>query len=190
MRMKDGRVLNVPIVIDGPRVSLRPITLDDADDVYAEFTPEIATYMFPASPARIEETLAFITDARSRRQRGTDLVLVIVDRATGEFLGVCGVHGDVDPLTPEFGIWLKKRAHGRALGLEAIRTLKEWCERQLAVDGFVYPVDRRNIPSRRIPEALGGTVVAEQVERTPGGSVLDQVIYRVPLSDTRRPETN
>jgi hypothetical protein len=28
----------------------------------------------------------------------------------------------------------------------------------LSVDGFIYPVDRRNLPSRKIPEALGGVV--------------------------------
>ncbi|MDZ4875470.1 MAG: hypothetical protein CLLPBCKN_004866 [Chroococcidiopsis cubana SAG 39.79] len=62
--------------------------------------------------------------------------------------------------TPEFGIWLKT-AHGRKYGLEAIRGIKNWAEQNLDYEYFLYPVNRANIASRKIPETLGGKVVRE-----------------------------
>jgi [ribosomal protein S5]-alanine N-acetyltransferase len=135
--------------------------------------------MFP-SPARdIEETRKFIDVSRRGMQIGNNLQFVILSKAMGEFLGCCGLHGEDNVRTPELGIWLKKSAHGSGYGREAVRTLVNWSCDNVDIDYFLYPVDRRNIASAKIPESLGGEVVQELKTETPTGKILDKVVYKI-----------
>jgi RimJ/RimL family protein N-acetyltransferase len=179
--MKNGQTAICPDGLEGPRTLLKPIAPEHAGEIFKEFTPEITTYMFPWSPAHLSETEDFIADASKQRAAGTDLVFVILDKESSEFLGVCGLHGTNNPQQPEFGIWLKKAAHKKSLGREAICVLKEWSEQTLSVENFVYPVDRKNQPSRRIPETLGGKIVGEKRVKTMSGGELDLLVYLIPV---------
>jgi RimJ/RimL family protein N-acetyltransferase len=181
LRMKNGQVVICPDEIVGPRLVLKPITSAYAVEIFQEFTPEITTYMMPRSPSQISETEQFIALACEQRKSGTDLGLVILDKSGGEFLGVCGLHGTQNSKQPEVGIWLKKAAHKKGFGREAISVLKDWCELTLDVEGLIYPVDRRNQASRKIPELLGGKIVSEKKETNMSGNELDEVIYFIPV---------
>lgn len=114
-----------------------------------------------------------------------DKLLVIVSKTTEEFLGNCGLHGQGKVRTPELGIWLKKNAHSKGYGQEAVRTLVKWSENNIDLDYFIYPVDRRNIPSRKIPESLGGQIFEDYKLKTPTGKILDLVVYRIPAKKLR-----
>ena len=46
-------------------------------------------------------------------------------------------------------------------------------------DYLIYPVDRANIPSRKIPESLGGIIFEEKKTKTMSGGVLDEVVYKI-----------
>ncbi len=168
----------VAIITD--RLTLRPVTSAFTELIFAEFTPEITKYMLPSSPRHISETEQFIADTLEKRSRGSDLVLAILAKDTDEFLGCCGLHGRENPREPELGIWLKKAAHGRGFGREAVAAVRDWAERHLIVDAFIYPVDRNNTASRKIAEALGGTIVRSEPIKTMSGGELDAVIYKIP----------
>ena len=94
-------------------------------------------------------------------------------------MGICSLHSRGKPREPELGIWLKKAAHGNGYGLETITALKNWAEVNLEFDRLLYPVDRRNFPSRRIPERLGGKVVSQSKVISWGGAELDEVVYGI-----------
>lgn len=70
-------------------------------------------------------------------------------------------------------------AHGNGFGKEAIVHLRVWAIANLDVDGFIYPVDRNNIASRRIAESLNGVVVDEQIKPTMSGGTLDCLSYKI-----------
>jgi ribosomal-protein-alanine N-acetyltransferase len=182
--MKTGQIVICPDEIAGPRLLLKPIAAEYAAEIFQEFTPEITTYMMPRSPSHISETEQFIALACEQRKTGKDLGFVILDKLSNEFLGVCGLHGTHNSKQPEVGLWLKKAAHKKGLGREAVSVLKDWCEQTLDVEGLVYPVDRRNQPSRKIPEALGAKVVSEKKEANMSGGELDELVYLIPLSPT------
>ncbi len=134
--------------------------------------------MFPKPPDVIDETLEFIRSARSKMQVGEDLPVVVLSRSTGEFLGCAGIH-HLDTETPELGIWIKASAHGNKYGLEAVTALTGWARANLLFDYLMYPVDRRNVASRKIPESLGGLVEAEYEKTNASGAVLDTLEYRI-----------
>ncbi|NQT96999.1 MAG: GNAT family N-acetyltransferase [Candidatus Marinimicrobia bacterium] len=182
LKMKNGQTVVCPDSIEGTRIVLKPITMNNTNAIYTEFTPEITVYMFPRSAEKISETEQFIRAASRQRAAGTDLIFVILDQQSGEFSGVCGLHNTGKANQPEFGIWLKKGAQGKGLGFEAISALKKWSERTLMVDSFIYPVDRRNQPSRKIAETLNGEIIAERKVKALSGDMLDEVIYLIPAA--------
>ena len=172
------------VVIESERVRLLPTSEGYAREVFANFTPAITELMYPAAPNAIEETLAFLRGARSRIQDGADLQVVVLLSEDDEFLGHGGLH-HLDSRTPELGIWIKKTAHGEGYGREAITALCRWALDNLDFDYLKYPVDRGNIPSRRIPESLGGRVESEYELVNESGRVLDLLEYRIYPEDLR-----
>jgi [ribosomal protein S5]-alanine N-acetyltransferase len=164
--------------IDGERVILKPISMEYSEIIFREFTSAVTKYMYPKSPEAIGETENFIQEAIQQRVEGTDLVLLILSKITSEFLGICGLH-QVHTDTPELGIWVKTSAHRKGFGREAIQSLKIWADRNLNYKYFVYPVDKRNIPSRKIPESLGGKVVREYETMNLSNTLLHMLEYRV-----------
>lgn len=167
--------------IIGERVRLVSITEAFAEAISTSFNNDITTYMFPKPAEDIEETKAFIAASLAGFAVANNLQLVILDKTTGEFLGCCGLHGDTDPKNPELGIWLKVSAHGRGLGKEAIHTLAVWAAENMQLESFVYPVDKRNLPSRRIPLSLSAELIAERQDTGMAGNLLHLLIYKIPV---------
>jgi [ribosomal protein S5]-alanine N-acetyltransferase len=147
--------------------------------MYQEFTPEIVRFMVPAVPTSIEQTRDFIRASQKGADELREVVFMILNRQTGEYPGNCGLHVRGKPRRPELGIWLKRASHGNGYGREAICGLIDWARDRFDLEGFLYPVDRRNIPSRRIPESLGAQVCGEAIVHGQGGQVLDELIYLI-----------
>lgn len=68
-----------------------------------------------------------------------------------------------------------------------MKAVRDWAAGELDVEGFVYPVDHRNGPSRKVAESLGGVLVGgdgkggiERKERGERGD-LELVTYAIPL---------
>jgi ribosomal-protein-alanine N-acetyltransferase len=166
------------VVIETERLRLVPMALEYAEQIFSEFTAEITRYMYPETPIRIEETREWIMKALGQINRGTDLPVAVLKKADGEFLGGAGLHR-LDTDMPELGIWIKKSAHGNGYGKEAVFGLKAWADGNVGYRYLVYPVERGNPASRRIPEALGGTVSREYFSLNQGGREQDLLEYRI-----------
>jgi [ribosomal protein S5]-alanine N-acetyltransferase len=165
--------------IEGSRLRLVAIADTFENDIFQEFTCEITRYMVPPSAKDITETRQFIADSKRGMKIGNNLQFAIVSKPTGEFLGCCGLHGEDKIRTPDLGIWIKKSAHGRGYGREAIHTLVRWSWHNIDLDYLMYPVDRQNRASCKIPESLGGVVIKELKVETPTGRVLDLLVYKI-----------
>lgn len=164
--------------IETDRLLLVPISRKYADVIFKEFTPEITTYMAPKPPEKIEDTYEFIDSALDKMAKGNNIQLVILSKTNKEFLGCVGLH-HIDTKTPELGIWTKKSAHGHKYGREAITGLVDWARKNLDFDYLLYPVDKRNIPSRRIPESLGGIPIRELKKPVESGKILDEIEFKI-----------
>ena len=168
-------------------IKLRPITADDKDDIFAEFTKDIVTYMYPPVPKNIDETQDFIESSVAAMEAGFNIQLCITEKDSGEFLGCVGLHR-IDLKVPEFGIWLKKSAHGRNIGKKSIKMLYDFACENLSHDYYKYPVDKRNIPSRKIPESLGGEIKEYETHERPVGEPLDIAVYYIKAKRDKKAE--
>lgn len=170
--------------IESPRLRLVPLSLDHAEAIFREFTPEVTKYMVPAPGKTVDDARAFVASSLEGLARNETLHLAIVHKETGDFLGCLGLHG-LKTDHPELGLWTKASAWGNGYGLEAATALVRWARRNLEFDHLVYPVDRRNGPSRRIAEANDGTVTAEYKKTNQGGLERDEVEYWIPKTPRR-----
>ncbi len=166
------------IEIINENIKLRPIIIEDKDDIFREFNADIVKYMYPPVPEDIEETIDFIESSIATMEAGLNIQLSIVDNDTGEFLGCAGLHR-IDKKIPEFGIWLKKGAHGKNIGRKSIKMLYDFACENLDHEYYKYPVDKRNTASRKIPESLGGEIFKYEIHERPSGEPLDVVEYHI-----------
>lgn len=161
------------------RLLLKPLSLTYKKEIFSEFTEEITTYLLVNPPSDISGTELFIKEAIQSLESGKNLYLLVLNKNSGEFLGCSGFH-DIDRASPSVGIWLKKSAWGQKYGLEAIKALKKWAIENLQFREILYPVDRDNIASRKIAEALGGEIIRQYDKEGMGGKVLHVIEYRIP----------
>ncbi len=166
------------IEIKTERLRLEPIELSHAEDCFKYMDNSVTTYMYPKPADDISETIAWINGARGKMKKGSNVQLVIINKTTGEFLGCAGLH-EVDLKTPEFGVWTKKDSHGNGYGREAITAIYNWACSNIEFDYIIYPVDKRNIASRKIPESLGGIVKKEYKEKNMAGVELYLLDYHI-----------
>lgn len=107
------------IEIKGERIKLVTISSNHEEDMFQEFTDKITIYMFPNPVKDIGKSRKFITESREAIAAGYNLQFVILSKATSEFLGCVGLHGEKNVRTPEIGIWLKKRSSASAGKMDA-----------------------------------------------------------------------
>lgn len=61
--------------------------------------------------------------------------------------------------------------------------IKAWADKNLDYDYLIYPVCKDNIPSRKIAESLGGTVISSGIKVFPSGKRLEEVVYHIPRGE-------
>ncbi|MET4575488.1 GNAT family N-acetyltransferase [Ottowia thiooxydans] len=163
------------ISIETARLSLRPFSPKDADEAFDCITSTLTRYMSFDPPT---SKTAFETIWRSwlnEIEAGIDFTFAIRTRPLNGFIGLAGLHRVQEP-EPELGIWVRENEHGHAYGREAVASLAGWAAKTLHVASFVYPVAEENMPSRRIAESLGGTVVGRHATQK-----YNALIYRIPV---------
>ena len=93
------------MVISTPRLELRPLTPEDAAEIFAAITPELTRFMaweLPVSPAAMARSQSHQISAMAA---GSDLHLGIRLKDRGEFLGRAGLHA-IGSAEPELGkLW-------------------------------------------------------------------------------------
>ncbi|WP_321846411.1 GNAT family N-acetyltransferase [Paraburkholderia bannensis] len=170
------------IRIESSRLSIQPFSAGDADATFSCITPSLTRLMaWEPPPDRASFDLVWQTWLPAIAE-GTDFVFAVRRRASGEFLGLAGLHHVKRPRA-ELGIWIREDRHREGFGREAVSLVATWASRELGIDRFAYPVAEQNYASRRIAESLGG-VVAERRQTPKYKSVIYQ-IPRQPKIDVR-----
>lgn len=143
------------VTIDTERLKLRSVRVSDAEDIFREFTPNVAKFMAFAPVKTLEEQLVAVRRSMEESERGNQAVLVFSNKETGEFVGRGGFWR-TSTGTPEIGIWIKESAQEVGYGKEIVAGLITWARDNLNYDYLIYPVYRRNTRSRRLAKSLGG----------------------------------
>lgn len=150
----------VPEVLEGARVCLRPLTLEDAPALFqaVEESRELLGRWI-SLPDRVRT----IDDARDQIVRGQagwllreSLPFGIFERDGGGFLGDLSLHHpDWELRTFHVGYWLRLSAQGRGYMREALGLVTKLAFEGLGVNRMEIRMDPRNTKSRAVAESCG-----------------------------------
>jgi len=129
----------------GDWTAFRPIATD----------PEVMRYITGGVPWTDEQIQAFVArQLKVYRERGF-CRWKLIEKASGESIGFCGVGFWKDSTEPEIGWWLACRCWGRGLATEAaIAALRDAFGR-VQLDRLISVAERENRASIRIMQKLG-----------------------------------
>jgi [ribosomal protein S5]-alanine N-acetyltransferase len=166
------------IDITGARIILRPVSMEYKENICREFTTGVTKYMPFTPTGDITLTEDFIRNSILELQHNASLQLCIFLRNNDEFIGCCGGLHHINTRAIEIGLWLKKSVHGKGYGTETVEALSGWADKQFDFDYLLYPVDKENLASKRIPEKLGFTAARSYIKRKSDTENLDIIEYR------------
>ncbi|WP_051542073.1 GNAT family N-acetyltransferase [Clostridium lundense] len=170
--------MNTLINIETSNLILVPVSEVHIKEIFENFNEQIVTYMEPQVVKNIDEIYKIVKGFIEGRENNTDYVYAITLKSSGEFIGIVSLH-NLKNESPELGIWIKISYHGNHYGREAIGGVIDYAQ-SLGVKKLCYPVDRRNISSKKIPLFYGGKLVTEYKKvETSDGRILEEEIYEI-----------
>lgn len=168
--------LNQDIILTTNRLILSPVREEFIDDINTNFTKEITEFM-PFNPVGDKnEIINFVKNSKMNLLEKKEIVFVILNKQQ-EFIGCCGIH-NINKESVEVGLWIKKNAQNQGFGLEIVTCLIDYIEKNLKISYIIYPVDKENIRSRKIPEKLGFVAYQTFKEYKNEQKDLDIIEYR------------
>lgn len=146
--------------------------------LYNGLTKEVTKYMYSVPFKSVKRAKKFINYFRQWYVNWTDILLMVIRKSDSKFLWCIGIH-HIDRIDPEFWIWFCSRAQWKWYAIESMRALYNRWENELKYEYIKYPVDRRNIWSRKIAEKLGWVVATEYSMTSKTWKELDVLEYRI-----------
>ncbi len=150
----------LPLVIDTPRVRLRPQEERDADAFFPHVSdPALSAYVSWAPHTRIEETREWLRKGSELIERGTDMIWTIEHEDAP--VGCIGLHGitwgvrAVRYDKAEIGYWIARPLWGKGLMTEAATAATRWAFETLGLHKLTIGCFEPNVGSRRVIEKVG-----------------------------------
>ena len=115
------------MTIETPRLLLRPYTMADFDALYEILSDPETMAHYPA-PFTAERTRNWISWNLDNYQKYGFGLLAVTLKATGEFIGDCGITlQNIDgEMLPEIGYHIHKRFQRQGFAKEAARVVRDW----------------------------------------------------------------
>ena len=147
------------LVIETPRLRLRPFRESDLDDLSRiNADPVVARFLNYGKPMSREETWRQVATFLGHREMRGYSVLAIEDRATGDLLGRSGIWYPEGWPMVEVGWVVDPRRRGEGIAGEAGRASLDWCFAHLDVDEVCSIIRPDNIASARVAAKLGARI--------------------------------
>lgn len=145
------------IRLEGTRVLLRPLMVEDAEEMFTFASDEQVTHFLPWEPApSVEAVRPFLSEQVGRRKRGESMGFAIIDKATNIMIGSTDL---MDLKTrrgqAELGYLLARSFWGRGYMSEAVRLTSGYAFGEMNLGRLVAWADHDNWGSRRVLEKLG-----------------------------------
>jgi RimJ/RimL family protein N-acetyltransferase len=150
------------IVLESERLQLRPMSMNDTNNLLKIFSDLEAMRFYPGTKNRrqTEDWIGWNLESYSRHGYG---LWVAELKQTGEFAGQCGlVAQDIEGVPEvEIGYLFLRKLWGRGLATEAARACRDYAYNELALKRLISLIHPGNLPSRRVAEKVGMTLERE-----------------------------
>jgi RimJ/RimL family protein N-acetyltransferase len=151
-----GMTLPTP-VLETERLTLRPFTAADSDDLFALQSDAYVLRYWDSPPwddrSRVDR---FLDVCRRMAEEGSGARVVVERTSDGAFLGWCTFNGwDPGVRSASLGFCLTSAEWGHGYATEAARALLGWAYDVLDLNRVQAEADTRNAASARVLEKLG-----------------------------------
>ncbi len=168
-------------ILETERLILRPITLEDAEDMYEYASDaENVDRVFPRHQS-LEETRFLIAILFMKNPLGH---YAIEERASGKMIGTCDIRPDEANESVELAYALNKKYWGQGIATEAATELMRIAKEALKAKRIWAMHDITNLGSGRVMEKIG--MEKEGIIRNYKnlcGEMSDQAIYSLVLRE-------
>ncbi len=169
--------------LESERLLLRRMRLDDAEDMFAYASdPEVTRYVLFETHRSIEDSRTFLRFAAEGYERGDFCGWGLVLKASGTFVGTCGMEADqaTEQARAEIGYVLAREHWGRGLMPEAVRCMLRFCFGRLGLNRVEARCIAENTASARVMEKAGMTYEGTLREQAYiKGAYRDMKIYSI-----------
>ena len=154
------KVSELPLVIETPRLRLRPFTERDVDDLWPYVSdPALPRYMSWSAHTDRSETVAFVRDRTQAIANGSDVTWAIEHegRASGS-ISLDSIRWSLRALRvdrAELGYWIAPPLWGQGLMTEAAHAVTRWGFDTLGLHKIMVGCLEANAGSRRVIEKVG-----------------------------------
>jgi RimJ/RimL family protein N-acetyltransferase len=152
-------VLRPRYPIETARLTLRPFTPDDFDDLHAYGSrPEVARFLYwePRDRAQTQAALDRKTSQSALETQGDGLVLAVALRAAGRVIGEASLQWlSSEHQQGEIGFVFNPDYHGQGLATESAAAMLGLGFDELELHRIIGRCDARNHASARVMERLG-----------------------------------
>lgn len=148
--------MTTAISLETVRLSLRPVTMADIDDVASSWKLDDG----PISRAEAEQKVSWMLSNHARNTPGKLIYLcfAIILTETHEFIGWCGLHHlDQTKGDPALFYLLKANHWGKGLATEAARAVLRYTFNKIGLANIHGGAALENIASKRVMEKIGMT---------------------------------
>jgi RimJ/RimL family protein N-acetyltransferase len=183
----DPILLDLPTVIETPRLRMRPPQAGDGAALFAavseslvELRRFLASLPWVASAPSIEGSEIYCRTAQANFAARKDFVFLVFDQASGALVASTGLHRIVWA-TPkvEIGYWCRTSRAGNGFISEAVAALADYAFAQLGAVRVEIVTDEENIASRKVAERCGFALegLLRHERRAPDGTLRNTCIY-------------
>ena len=142
---------------------LRPYVLSDSAIVAASIDYDLAKDVKLPWPYSENDAIEFINLTNSQEYKKDNWVFAIINKATNQFIGSCGLH-DKKEEGYTLGIWLIKSAQNKTYGVEAMAVLAKWGFEELNIEKYNSRFFEYNERSKKLQLGAGSVIVRQKME--------------------------
>ncbi|HET9212858.1 MAG TPA: GNAT family protein [Thermoanaerobaculia bacterium] len=170
-----------PVILEGPAIRLEPLALEDAPRLWPN--ADLALFQHTLDSPRDASLEAFADWIRLSLAKPDSLLFVILDRRTGEALGITGyLYIRRQHRGLEIGrTWIARDRQGTRVNPESKLLLLRHAFEDLGAIRVQLTTDLNNLQSQRAIEKLGarreGVLRSYQIRSN--GTIRDTVIYSI-----------
>jgi polyribonucleotide nucleotidyltransferase/GNAT superfamily N-acetyltransferase len=149
------------VVIETERLRLRPIRIEDAQDIIDIFSPEVNKTLSYNEYHDIEKANEFVKECIEDIKLGVGISF-IVESKDGKFLGSVSIdHFDKPELS--VGIYFRQEYWGQGFGFESMNAVVKWAESTYKYKYIEYGCLVGNEATIKIAEKCGGKIASKNL---------------------------
>jgi ribosomal-protein-alanine N-acetyltransferase len=144
----------VPLPITTDRLIIRPFTPEDLAAIHAVWSDPEVMRLVPSQPYDVAKSRVRLGEKISHQARHGFSRWAVVERASRQLIGECGLQYLEGGPEIELGYKLARHCWGRGLAIEAARACLDWARAERP-EPVVAIVDHANTRSARVIGRLG-----------------------------------